>query len=235
MKELIEKYVQYQEHSWSETTRRSERYRLLALESVLTGDLPAELWEHLEKNYSSYSRVTGWTRVVSFYDWLLESGHKQGTNPYRIWRKRNARLFKHCYERKFPSIDYREAHRRIETIADGEIRSACLALLEGGLRISEIHTYDPGTATVRGKGGKRRKVYCEPFASIGRSDAGLRASLALLGLKPHDLRKLRATELRKRGLKEEDFLKVFGWTSMETAKSYLRPMKDEELEAKLTG
>ena len=233
MKELIEKYVNDQEHSWSVSTRRSERYRLRALESVLHGDVPTELWKHLEENSGAYSRVTAWTRVVSFYDWLLEQGLREGANPYRIWRKRNARLFKHCYERRLPEIGFEEALRRVETIQDGAIRQACLVLLRGGLRISELNTFDAGTNTVLGKGGKRRRVYCGPFPAFGRSDAKLRGALALLRLKPHDLRKIAATEFRRRGLKDEDLLQVMGWNSMETAKSYLSPLTEKEIEKKL--
>jgi hypothetical protein len=239
MKEMIEQYVKAQEHSWSDTTRRSERYRLNALVPVLTGR-PEDLWTHLEQNSGAYSRVTAWTRVVSLYDWMLESGFRSGTNPYRIWRKRNARLFKHCYQRRLPSIGFEEACRRIEAIEDRAVREACFSLLRRGLRISELDTFDPGTNTVLGKGGKRRRVYGEvsqhrrPDAKLGSGFiARLRGCLALSGLKPHDLRKIAATEFRRRGLKEEDLLKVMGWTSMETAKSYLAPMKDEELEEKL--
>lgn len=236
MKELIERYIQAHEHAWSETTKRSERYRLRALNEVhVLGSLPAELWDYLEKQQGAYSRVTVWTRVSSFFDWLVESGHRTGPNPYRAWRKTNAKQFKYCYERKLPTIGFEEALRRIETIEDRPIREACLVLLRGGLRISELYTYDVGTNTVRGKGGKQRRVYCGPFSAFGGSDAKLRKSLTLLGLKPHMLRKIAATEFRRRGLRDEDLLLVMGWNSMETAKSYLKPLNEEEIAAKLTA
>lgn len=234
MKDLIERYIKAHEFSWSESTKRSERYRLIGLSPVLDC-VPDAVWEHLEKNFGAYSRITSWTRIVAFYDWLIESGLRPGPNQYRIWRKRNAKQFKHCYERKIPEIGFDEALRRIETIEDREIREACLILLRGGLRISELDTFDAGTNTVVGKGGKRRRVYCGSFVLAGRSHAELRNFLRPLGLKPHDLRKIAATEFRRRGLKDEDLLMVMGWNSMETARSYLKPLSEEEIAAKLTA
>jgi len=229
MLELIEKYVTAHENAWAESTKRSESSRLKRLASGITGD-PARLWKFLERNLAPYSRVTAYTRVSDFWEWCIRKGHVQGPNRYAEWREENARLFKHVYQRKQPDLTYREARARVETLGCGEVREKCLQLLEGGLRYSESNTYDPASRTVVGKGGKRRRVYTNRQPKWGYSYSTLLRALRPLGLTPHDLRKLAATEFRKRGLNEENLCKVMGWESFETARSYLQTEKEDELE-----
>jgi integrase len=224
MKELINEYITEQQGSWSESTKRSERYRLSSIVDHLSG--PEQLWKYLEKNIRPYSRSTYWIRTITFYDWLQSGGHvSDGANPYREFRKKNARLFKHVYERRFPSIGFEEAQRRIETIEDRAVREACHALLGGGLRISELHTYDPGTGTVVGKGGKRRRVYCSPFSRVV-SSRDIRRALAVCGLKPHDLRKIFLTAVFKSGASNFELCKIAGWSSIATAINYIQVQED---------
>ena len=130
-KNMIENYIQEQTLAWSPTTIKSERSRLRNVCNYLTDD-PEYLWKNLGQ-YQSYTRATTWTRVCKFYDWLVEQGHKN-SNPYPKWRIKNARLFKHAYERKYPVVSFTEAKRLIGTISDESIRQRCYELLTGGLR-----------------------------------------------------------------------------------------------------
>jgi hypothetical protein len=228
MKTLIEAYIKDHSNAWTQATLKSERSRLHSIESQVDsgGD---GLWAYLDRlGMGRYSKVTYWTRLSHFYDWLVKNGHRTGNNPYKEWREKNARLFKHTYERKFPEISYSEAKRRIESLPDNGIREKCLQLLEGGFRYSESFTL--ADRHVTGKGGKRRRAFTERNPDYRSSYSTLARSLAGIGLKPHSLRKLAATRFRDLGLREEDLLKVMGWSSMETAKSYLKPKSDEDLD-----
>jgi len=233
MEKLILSYIAAHDKAWAESSKRSELHRLRSVAPLINGN-PSELWTYFEtKQLGKYSRVTYWTRVCDFYDWMLKNKHVQGSNPYREWRDENALQFKHAYERKLPDISYSEAKRRIETIPDTVVRQKCLQLLDGGLRYTESFTVVD--RHVIGKGGKRRKVYTDLNPEYRKSYTTLLRHLRGLGLKPHALRKLAATEFRRRGLKDEDLLKVMGWSSMSTAQSYLIPLTEEEIEKKLKG
>jgi integrase len=226
----IEQYLNEHEKAWSQSTLRSERYRLQAVSHVL-GSGPDALWACLEeRGIKPYSRVTYWTRVTDFYEWCISKGLEQSPNPYRKWRDENALQFKHTYERKQPSITYNEARARIESIRDRDIREACLLLLEGALRYCELRTFSPTDRTVTGKGSKPRRIYADGKRYTGSYDR-IRGALKSLELRPHDLRKLGATRFASLGLREEDLCKVMGWNSIETALSYLQPKKEEEIES----
>lgn len=230
MDKLISQYLKDHEKSWSQSSLKSEASRLSSLAPALDGN-PETLWAHLEaKGLGKYTRVTYWTRASDFWAWLIRKGHKQGPNPYENWREEHGRLFKHTYQRRQPDVTYSEARARIETISDINVRQACQLLLDGGLRVSELRSVD-SEGFVTGKGGKRRKLYSDIRLSSTPSYSTVRRALHLLGLKPHDLRKIRATDLRRRGLQDEDLCKVFGWEDFNTAKAYLAPLKDEEIEA----
>lgn len=56
--------------------------------------------------------------------------------------------------------------------------------------------------------------------------------LKKVGLKPHDLRKLCATELKRQGMSDIDLMKAMGWESITTAKAYLIPLEEAAMEEK---
>lgn len=243
MKELIKAYIDDKRHAWSATTKRSEHARLNAIAAVLTLP-PSKLWGRLS-HLNPYSRVTAWTRVCTFYDWLIENNHVDFPfNPYRAWRKVNAKQFKHVYRRKLPKIDYKEAKRRIENdILDREIRQKALELLSNGTRYSESNTttsanqrWPDDSSTVIGKGGKERRVYgqkSQEAEAFQKSYSTVLRALKGIGLTPHMLRKIFATHLARSGFKEADLCHVMGWTSFETARSYIAPMEEDEIASKI--
>ena len=228
MKHLIQEYIAERELAWAPSTLKSELHRLLAVADLLDGD-PNRLWVYLEQNQKPYSRVTTWTRVSNFYQWAILNGKVKGINHYEKFREKNQRLFKNCYTPKFPEISFAEAKARIRTLARVDVNLLAEFLLSNGARYSESRNGEDGQ--VVGKGNKTRTVY---GSQIEKNHSGIsyhtfRRELAKIGLRPHELRKLCATELVARGLREADLCKVMGWSSIVTAKAYLIPKKDEEL------
>ena len=234
MDSLISEYLKSKELAWTKSSRRSEKHRLNAVKDLIDGD-PDRLWNYVFKKYKPYSRVTVWTRVSCFYDWAIQEGRIQGPNPYKKFRQKNARVFKNVYTKSYPKLSYAEAERRLHSILDRDIREKCLELLLNGMRYTESFTRDADNY-ITGKGGKRRRVYGFKPSGVFRGTYGkLRRELGRIGLKPHDLRKLFATNLYRKGLDPMDVAKVLGWNSFETAKSYIAPRKDEELERLING
>jgi integrase len=225
--ELVEKYLESKELAWSPATLKGEGYRLRSLAPSLNGDAMT-LWKAVE-HLKPYSKVTAWTRATHFWQWACDRGHFS-SNPYRVFREDNARLFKNVYETKTPKISYAEAKRLIERqLTDKAMRNKALQLLSGGLRWSESRTLED--AHVIGKGGKRRKVFvasCKGPIYQGPYHNFYRA-LKRIGLTPHMLRKLAASALARNGLAEQDLMKAMGWSSIVTAKAYLAPLRDEEM------
>jgi len=225
----VSDYLASKELSWTEATIKSETSRLNRIAPyVEAGDIEG-LWREVEL-LGKYSRVTYWTRAAEYYDFLLVEGIKSGDNIFKQWRKRNARPFKHAYEKKQPTHSYGEAEQVIHTIQDQAVRKESFILLKTGMRISERHKVTSDGYVV-GKGDKRRKVFgLEDMPNLQVKDHLLRSELKKIGLKPHDLRKIRATDLARRGMKEADLCKVMGWASFNTASSYIAPMNDEKIE-----
>lgn len=221
MKELIQQYIEEKKAGWPETTVSVERYRLNALADVLTGD-PSKLWEHLKTKQAAYTRVTTWARVVKFWDWLIKMGHYQGANPYRVFREEFPNLFKNTYVRRVPDITFEEAERRISRINDPAVQRRAREILYSGIRYFERDKVQ-GDGIVEGKGGKRRQVYI-PQVEGPQYDRGyhtFRRHLAMVGLKPHDLRKLCLNRLIELGANQFELLAAAGWSSMNTAQSYI--------------
>lgn len=223
---MIDQYLVSKANSWAASTLRSERHRLQAMSSHLTGD-PNTLWEALASQ-APYTRVTSWTRATAYWDYLLDAGHTSGPNPYKAFKRANARLFKNVYSPSHPKMSYQEAAKLVKTISNVAARRLALRMLGEGTRYSEaIQVGD----LVVGKGSYTRRRFSPDVGDGGDvcSYALFREALAAKGLKPHDLRKLCASRLAQAGLKEADLLKAMGWRSMETAKYYLQPKRDEEL------
>lgn len=229
MTNLITLYLDTKKLAWSKTTLLSEKARLKALlaADVLTGNA-AHLWDHVSKNHKPYSRLTAFTRAASFWSWLISEGHKSGINPYDDFKQKNARLFKHVYQPKTPKIGFKEAATKINSIRNSRDRELALQILGSGERFFESIQESPN---VVGKGNKSRLTFRPNGSnkSYNRSYSSFRRSLQSVGLKPHDLRKLCATQLVRAGMKEADLMRVMGWSSILTAKAYLQPKTDDEI------
>jgi integrase len=230
MKNLIKQYVDSNKLSWSPTTQKSELARLMALAPQLDGD-PETLWAALQV-YKPYTRITTWTRVVAFWDWC---GKK--SNPYRQWRKTHSRLFKNAYTKERLDITYEEAEKRIETIMDQRIRNTAIDILKSAQRSSEALTHRAPDGMVIGKGNKRRPdfrpelsgpSYDGPYITFYRA-------LKKVGLKPHTLRKLALTRLVDKGATAYDLMEVAGWSSVQTASSYIQPKNIDRLKKLMTA
>lgn len=210
----IQAYIESKKYAWAPTTLEKERSRLVALEPFITGD-PEFLWKNLG-GYKPYTRVTAWTRAADYWKF------KTGQDIYHNWRKENARVFKNTYQKTIPEIGYREAKEKISKIQDQEIQRKAYQLLKGGLRYRESLTIQSGHCT--GKGGKQRKVFVKEV-EWGRSYDTLRRALRKVGLKPHDLRKIRVMDLCRKGARPEEICAVTGWSNYNTAQSYIQADK----------
>lgn len=226
MKDLIDRYIADQKLAWSPTTLRSELYRLRGVSEALDGN-PLALWGLIEQTQKPYARLTTWTRVTSFWQWLLDHQIRSGENAYATFRRKNARLFKNVYETKLPEVSFEEAIQRIKQL-EGPNRSLALQIIASGERFSE--SIQPGNR-ITGKGSKRRHTYRPDSAEQHpvSSYASFRRALRAVGLKPHDLRKLCATRLVEVGATDADLMKAMGWSSITTAKSYLIPKNVKEM------
>jgi hypothetical protein len=216
----IEEYIKDHEYAWAETTRRVERSRLVSAASL--SESPAELWDQLG-GLGAYSRVQSFNRVSHYVGWLVERGYVQGPNEFAEFRRKNARLFKHVYERRVPEVSYEEALRLIERIEDAEVRAHCRELLGGALRYIDSVRRD-GDHTV-GKGGKRRKVYVEG-SPVLVSYMRLYRGLKKVGLTPHMLRKIRLNQLAKKGMPVFELTEFAGWSDPKVAMSYIRASQE---------
>lgn len=222
--DLIAEYIKSKANAWSDSTKTSEYWRLQRFPQNLDED-PQMVWGLLQ-DLSPYSRKTSWIRLCSFYDWLIEKGYKLGPNKFRQWMKDNARQFKYVYETKTPEIDYQQAKEAIIKIPSEAIRKKCYQLLEGGLRYSESTKID-GDVCI-GKGGKQRTVFVKAVKEQPSYKSVYKA-LKKIGLKPHDLRKIKATYVARKGASVEDLCRIFGWSSLNTAINYLAPKTKERL------
>lgn len=220
MNKLINDYITSKELAWSASTIRSEHYRLASISKVLDGN-PANLWGLLIKKYSPYSRVIIWTRVVEFWKYLLNEGHREGKNNYELYRKRNARLFKNAYTTRAPGITFRSALDKLDQIRDSSSKEKARELLSTGMRFTESLATKDGRIT--GKGGKVRRLYGSDRSSRYKySYATFRRHLGSVGLKPHDLRKIFLNRLVEVGANEFELCEVAGWNDLNTARSYIK-------------
>lgn len=229
----IDQYLEDKKLAWAPSTLRSEKHRLQAISDHLTGN-PEELWNALV-HHKPYSRVTIWTRVTDFYQFLLRRNICSGSNLYLEFRQKNQRLFKNCYERRTPDINFDTAQKLLEGIDDPESRRLGLLLLHGGLRFSEGSSLQAEQGYIKGKGGKVRQIYTKSEARYKGTYVTFLRHLKKVGLKPHDLRKLCAQRLVELGANEFELCEIMGWSNLNTASSYVRAKKSriEELFKKL--
>jgi site-specific recombinase XerD len=232
MRPLVQQYISDHKLAWQPSTLRSEQHRLNGVVEELDGN-PERLWNALEaKGMKAYSRKTTFTRVVKFWDWLIGEGVKDGPNPYKDWRKKHGRLFKHSYQPQVTGCDYQEAIQRINQIDSDRVREHASELLQSGLRFAE--SYARSGDRVVGKGGKMRKVYGSPSTLSRVSYGQLRRELSKLGLKPHDLRKIFLNEMVRRGAQPHELKELAGWSSIVTADSYIKA-RSSRLEELVNG
>lgn len=197
---------------------RSEESRLYALAANLDGN-PDNLWAAIEDR-KPYTRATVWTRVTDFWNWCQARGYTS-TNPYAVYREENAKLFKHVYSPRKPTMSYEEARKRIESISNAGARRKALELLASGMRYTESLTRD-NEGYVVGKGGRVRETFVPELDGPAFSGKyhELRRELARVGLKPHMLRKLFATKLAAKA-NEFELCEIMGWSALQTAKAYV--------------
>lgn len=230
--EMIEKYLESKTNSWSPTTLKSEAARLRSLSSLLAPVVvePRLVWARLESSYAPYTRVTIWTRLIDFVDWAIDHEYLTGPNKLKEWKLKNQNLFKYSYERKTPEISYDEAKEKIAALPSPESRSFALFILRTGLRMVEAQQYENiASGFVIGKGRKKRKVFEPPVRYSKSLRQFARELKEYAGLKPHDLRKIKASQLSERGARPEQLCHLMGWSSFQTAFYYLNAGKEEEL------
>jgi hypothetical protein len=223
MNSLINEYIESKRYAWSPNTMRSERHRLNGVAHLLS-ESPEELWKGIQ-HLKPYSRLTLWTRVVEFTDWMIEHGHKK-ENPYKKWRRENAKQFKNCYVKTKPEISFDEALERIKKIKRADIRRRAIEMLCSGTRYDESGRCQEGL--VSGKGSKLRTVYKPRIdgPDYTGSYQNFRRTLAEVSLRPHDLRKLFLTRCVELGVNEFELCELAGWSSISTASSYIRVNQD---------
>ncbi len=220
MKELIPAYLKAHESAWAESTLKSERSRLKALEPLLHLT-PEELFKALiELGKKPYTIKTTFIRVTDMEKWA-------GIEPrFSAYMEKHERRFRYLYEKEEVKVTYLDARERLKTLPDSS-RGMAEALLATGCRISEAYTCNDGRVT--GKGGKTRKVYGKIKETAPRSTFA--RHLKAIGLKPHTLRKLCATRLAEKGASPADLCKVFGWSDISTAYQYLQAKDESKLES----
>lgn len=208
------KYLRAKKNSWAASTRRSERHRMKVLLRAIedSGDLGAEgVFKALSHHLSPYSLNTYMVRYAAWQSWA------GNTEPKR-WMDENRNHFKYSYERKIPLIGLQKAKELIGKVKDEEVKKAALLILSTGMRTCELKTFDG--STVVGKGSKRRKIFTDK-KPISVEYSRLYWELKKVGLKPHDLRKIYATEVVKRGATQWELLDIMGWSNVQTATSYV--------------
>ena len=225
---MIKEFIDSKRNVWAESMLKSEYSRLIAVEYLLdTPPSPEKIWNGLQSK-SSYTRLTTFTRIISFYKWYDKVNATGFAKLLSDWRDDNVHLFRKKYKPTTPQISYEQAKEAIEKISSPEVRGAALFILSTGIRSFELNRIG-SDSTVLGKGGKTRRVYTKekpvvvPYHQLYRE-------LKRVGLKPHDLRKIRATQLLRKGMSLPDLQHAFGWNQLETAKCYLAPLQEEKIE-----
>lgn len=225
-------YITSKKLAWARTSQKNELYRL-RMHGPRVMDAPEAVYKDLrDRGMKNHSIKTTFVRLGQFYQWLVDTDKIPATkNPWKLFLKENALIFKYCYQTERLTLTFNEAKEKIDELPEAEYRLAAQQLLEGGLRYCELRTFDG--KSVIGKGSKPRTVFLREglrdFRYTG-SYSALYQRLKAIGLKPHTLRKLCATEVsRHPEAKDQDICKIFGWSSIETSIKYRQPHSDELL------
>jgi integrase len=155
-----------------------------------------------------------------------------GIEVYSQFMTSNVNLFKHVYQTKQVEYTFEQARERINLIKHPEVRKVANLMLSTGMRIHEALKYD-GSGQVIGKGAKPRPIFSKEMTDGSVNEQLVRRHCKQVGINPHALRKLAATQLAKSGLSEIDLLYTMGWSNIQTATKYLQPSKQEELASKV--
>lgn len=238
MKTLIDYYSSYldsKKNLWSASTLRSEKHRLVSL--LASRDINSLLdvqnvWAELvAQEFGAYSKVTAWTRLTSFYEYLISLGLVPVVNPFDKFRKDNGQLFRNAYTKRTPKLSFEDAVTRIDRIPNPDVREKCKQILRNGLRYAESNTLTDGIVT--GKGQKVRDTYSdESSVDCQVSYSTLLRALKKVGINGlHTLRKIRASHLVTKGANSFELKQFMGWSDIKTAESYVSV--DEEKLKKL--
>jgi integrase len=226
MTNLIEKYITAHSLAWAPTTLTSERARLNAVANLIASG-PRALYDARHECMKPYALKTLFIRLSDFE---THTGRNWG---YRRFMKENARLFKHAYTKEAFNVSRDQITTLLLSIESQPVRELAVAVLRNGLRYAELCSFDKTRGLVVGKGGKVRNLLAPellPDQHPSKRQLGeLRRELGRIGIKPHMLRKAAATLLARGGMRSEDLLRVMGWSSLQTAASYLQPQQDAEL------
>lgn len=240
----VEAYLEVASRGWSMASQSSEAARLRKLVPILEqcGFNAETIYNELFKTMSPYTIRTTFVRLKRLYDFcvrmeLLPSG--AANNPFEHYMTivaPNKFKMANVYKPKEVGSNYTSVKAQIQSIVDAGTRASLLFLLQTGLRVSELYKLQQDTLTgnwyVKGKGGKLRSVMFAPPEKIAGKWA-MQKELVKLKLTFHSLRKLAATQLANSGLAANDLQTVFGWSSINTAQSYLQKTSDDKLKQKL--
>lgn len=199
---------------------------------------PAALWSYLTevKNLKPYSVRTYFTRVGEFADFLVINNHLAGSNPVKDWIAGNANLFRGSYVPRKPTVSsVSDAMSAINQMTDQAARAKAIQLLATGMRYTESTTLDEH-GEVLGKGRRRRAVpLAQRFKDHGfdLTYSSFYKKLKKVGLTPHMLRKICATQHVKNGAKEADLMAIFGWTTPAMAAVYVQAWQQDRLADKM--
>lgn len=235
LEKLYEEYIESKKDSWSPITMKTERSRLrgITLEHL---QQPSALHTHLAqvRNLKPYPLKTAFIRAGEFVDFLMERKKLPlGINPVKQFMRDKANLFKQVYKKKEVDLTFDEAKKRIAKLQDEEVKEKALQLLYTGMRYAEsMAVNDDGQ--VKGKGGWVRDVpNAKEFeAKFSMSHTTFWRALKEIGLTPHDLRRLFATEMADKGAMEADLMKAMGWRSSNMASLYVQARREKELAGK---
>lgn len=220
---MITKYIAAHEFAWTEATIKSESSRLKNVADLLYR-APQVVYETLvDRDMAPYTIKTTMLRISHFRQWI-----DKDDVAFTRFMKKHSQLFRNVYTKESLAIDFATALKRIEGLSDDVIRNHALFLLKSGLRISESYNVNENDMTVKGKGGKSRKVFIQVPKKLAAKST-LRRALKKLGLKPHSLRKLFATRLIQKGAELHEVCKITGWSNLNTAMSYLQSKSDDSL------
>lgn len=227
--EQVQQYIDSKALAWAPSTQRSELARLQkALPALSTSPLAS--YQALKPLYSPYSLKTLFIRLSELSEFVDKDKAK-----YKEFIRSHANLFKNAYTRQKVKFTFEQALALIQEVLKGPEQQAAKLMLSSGLRVHEALKYD-GSGSIIGKGAKKRSVFTTECGTIQGSTNYYRVyrSLAKIGLKPHDLRKLAATQLAASGeLNEADLMEVMGWSNIATASSYLQPAREAALSEKV--
>ncbi len=232
MDELIELYIESKRGSWSDTTLKNEGYRLAGVtKEMLTK--PELLWAHFTKTrkLKPYSAKIALTRAGEVLDFAMREGHIDlRTNALKDWMSANQRKFKDAYQKKVVDVTFEEAVQRISKIKDEEVRAKAEQLLITGMRYLESTTLTKSGEIV-GKGGTKRTVHSGKDVQVvfGRGYHTFLRHLKAVGLTPHMLRKIAATEAASEGHSITTLMDMFGWKSHQMPALYVQSHETKKL------